>query len=192
MVDYYSILQISSNANTDEVKKAYRRLAYEYHPDVSSLPNAREKFIEINEAYEYITNKLKLEADLRKAHNIDYDETAQSVIDAWILQERERIRARARKYANMRYKNFTRTKEYKATAVLSNILSFAAFLLGLSVVIGSVYGTYSRWLQNPLFVDSQYIVSSFFVFFIGVIMTGFAIYSILKGFKLKRQSQPTN
>ena len=181
-------MQIPSNANSDEVKKAYRRLAYEYHPDVSSLPNAREKFIEVNEAYEYITNKLKLEADLRKSHTIDYDETAQSVIDAWILQERERIRARARKYAKMKYRNFTRTKEYKATAVLSNVLGFASLLLGLSVTIGSIYGTYNRWQENPIFVDGSYIASSLLVFFIGVIMTSYAIYSILKDFKLRRQN----
>ncbi|UOQ33132.1 Chaperone protein DnaJ [Candidatus Vidania fulgoroideae] len=57
MNKYYKILGISNNASPSEVKKAYRRLAMKYHPDINKEKNAEEKFKEIKEAYEKITNK---------------------------------------------------------------------------------------------------------------------------------------
>jgi len=49
--DYYEILGVGRNASDDELKSAFRKLARQYHPDVSKEPDAEEKFKEINEAY---------------------------------------------------------------------------------------------------------------------------------------------
>jgi curved DNA-binding protein len=57
--DYYSILGVPRDASTDAVKRAYRRLARKYHPDVSKEPNAEERFKEVNEAYEVLKDPQK-------------------------------------------------------------------------------------------------------------------------------------
>jgi curved DNA-binding protein len=57
--DYYKILGVERNAGEDEIKKAYRKLARKYHPDVSKEPNAKEKFQEVSEAYETLRDKEK-------------------------------------------------------------------------------------------------------------------------------------
>ncbi|MGX7583120.1 DnaJ domain-containing protein [Candidatus Vidania fulgoroideorum] len=57
MDKYYKILGLNKNASLTEVKKAYRRLAMKYHPDRNKEKDAEEKFKEIKEAYEIITNK---------------------------------------------------------------------------------------------------------------------------------------
>ncbi|KFM58071.1 DnaJ-like protein subfamily B member 4, partial [Stegodyphus mimosarum] len=57
--DYYKILGISRNATEDEIKKAYRKLALKYHPDKNKTKEAEEKFKEIAEAYEVLSDKKK-------------------------------------------------------------------------------------------------------------------------------------
>jgi curved DNA-binding protein CbpA len=57
--DYYSILHINKDASTDEIKKAYRNLAKKYHPDICKDLNAEEKFKQINEAYETLSDPTK-------------------------------------------------------------------------------------------------------------------------------------
>ena len=57
--DYYKILGVERNADEAEIKKAYRRLARKYHPDVSKEKDAEQKFKEIGEAYEVLKDPQK-------------------------------------------------------------------------------------------------------------------------------------
>ncbi|MBQ3647032.1 MAG: DnaJ domain-containing protein [Synergistaceae bacterium] len=57
--DYYKILGVSREASADEIRKAYRKLAKQYHPDVSKEKGAEEKYKEINEAYEVLKDPEK-------------------------------------------------------------------------------------------------------------------------------------
>jgi DnaJ-class molecular chaperone len=59
--DYYEVLGVSKSASSDEIKKAYRKLALEWHPDRNKSPNANEKFKEINEAYAVLSDAKKKE-----------------------------------------------------------------------------------------------------------------------------------
>lgn len=59
--DYYSILGVSKNASDSEIKKNFRKLAAKYHPDVCKDQDAEEKFKEINEAYNVLSDKEKRE-----------------------------------------------------------------------------------------------------------------------------------
>lgn len=58
--DYYEVLEVNKSASQDEVKRAYRKLARQYHPDVNKEdPNAGEKFKEVTEAYEVLSDSDK-------------------------------------------------------------------------------------------------------------------------------------
>lgn len=60
--DYYKILGVARDASQADIKKAYRKLAHKYHPDVSKEPDAEARFKEINEAYEVLGDPEKRKA----------------------------------------------------------------------------------------------------------------------------------
>ena len=57
--DYYQVLNIQKTASDDDVRKAYRTLALQFHPDKNNSPGAEEKFKEISEAYEVLSDSAK-------------------------------------------------------------------------------------------------------------------------------------
>lgn len=57
--DYYDVLGVSKNASIDEINKAYRQKAKQFHPDISTEDNAEEKFKEVQEAYENLSDDTK-------------------------------------------------------------------------------------------------------------------------------------
>ncbi|OGO65019.1 MAG: molecular chaperone DnaJ [Chloroflexi bacterium RBG_19FT_COMBO_50_10] len=66
--DYYEVLGVPRNASAEDVKSAFRKLARQYHPDVSQEPNAEERFKEINEAYAVLSEPDKRAAYDRFGH----------------------------------------------------------------------------------------------------------------------------
>ena len=59
--DYYAILGVPRDAGADDVKKAYRKMALKFHPDKNKASDAEERFKEIAEAYEVLSDKKKRE-----------------------------------------------------------------------------------------------------------------------------------
>ncbi len=66
--DYYEVLGVSQSADKSQLKKAYRKLARQFHPDVNKEPDAADKFKEINEAYEILSDDQKKAAYDRYGH----------------------------------------------------------------------------------------------------------------------------
>jgi DnaJ-class molecular chaperone len=71
--DYYGVLGVRRDADPDEIKKAYRRLARELHPDVNPDPQTQERFKEITQAYEVLSDPGK-----RQMYDLGADPFAQA------------------------------------------------------------------------------------------------------------------
>src|SRR5260221_647918 len=67
--DYYEILGVNRDASEDDVRRAFRRLARQYHPDVNRDEGASARFKEINEAYEVLSDAEKRQMYDRFGHN---------------------------------------------------------------------------------------------------------------------------
>ena len=66
--NHYKTLQVDRYASKEEIKKAYRKLVLQWHPDKNKSPDAHNKFIEINEAYLILSDN-----EAREKYNVEYD-----------------------------------------------------------------------------------------------------------------------
>jgi len=72
MKDYYKILAIDSTANAEEIKKAYRKLALQYHPDINKSVMANDIFMQINEAYRILSDEqLRHRYDINRKYGFE-------------------------------------------------------------------------------------------------------------------------
>lgn len=132
MKDYYKILEIQNNSSFDEIKQAYRKLAFKYHPDYNTSINASSLFREITEAYEILrdTNK-RVVYDSMFNKNIVTD----IVINKW----QEAAHKKADEYANMNYNSFKEMllEEFKVAA--KNSPNFGCLIILLIGFFGGVW-----------------------------------------------------
>jgi hypothetical protein len=139
--DYYEILGLPAKSTIEEIKKAYRKKARLYHPDINPAPDAKDHFILITEAYEFlIANHEKISTD-DKAYN--------QAMEDWRKYRQDRSRKRATVYARTSYGKFKSTKFYKTTRIFDGTSIIFSFIVSLMVLIYSIYG-YTFRLKHPL------------------------------------------
>ena len=122
--NYWEILGLRTNASQEEIKKAYRKKAFELHPDKNKSGHAEQQFIELTEAYEF----------LKSSKKITYQNTAS---DAWA----DKVKEEARKQARMSYEEFKRKKQIQESQELqkARILGVGFFVLLILAIFINVW-----------------------------------------------------
>ncbi|MCU0457603.1 MAG: DnaJ domain-containing protein [Bacteroidales bacterium] len=157
--DYYRVLGLRQGASDDEIRKAYRKKAMEYHPDRNPSPDAQEMFIRITEAYEYLTSH-------PHGRNISEEELRRNY-QAWVDYRRAEARKRAEAYARESYAQFRKSPIYKSTTVIDGTMVILGLILALTVIIMSVYGYHYRMKMAITMKDEPSLTLAAVTFIIG-------------------------
>lgn len=109
MTDLYGILGLTPRATSNEIKSAYRRLARKHHPDVSSSPDSAARFVNINRAYQILSDPRRRRAydggqffdsqrtfyASRQAEVVAMQRHFDRIVDEWLARERQEAAARS-------------------------------------------------------------------------------------------------
>ncbi len=162
--DYYKLLGLRQGASDDEIKKAYRRKAMEFHPDRNHSEGAHEKFVLITEAYDYLTSH-------PHGRNITEEEYRKNY-QAWVTYRQAEARRNAEKYARSSYSAFKKSELYKSTSVMDGTIVFMGLAFAIAIICFSFYGYFYRLVRAessidkpsvPLFVITQIIGFSYLI-----------------------------
>lgn len=138
--NYYQILGIGAKANPDEIKRAYRLRAKEFHPDLNAAANAAERFIQITEAYEILSDPRKRQTyDQRLAtpNRPDAREEQKRQREAAYRQWVDEAQRRGQQFAQMEYTRFYKSRFEAAEARTFLYLQFLVF--GMVMLIGTFF-----------------------------------------------------
>lgn len=140
---YYAKLGLPPDADNASVKAAYRRLAKRYHPDRSGDPNTREKFIEINQAYELLIKRdVLIQEAVRRHQNKSAD-----------LQKEMTARGardRARQHADMSFEEFAKTPIYRTAMVVNGVFDYVAIATGFVMILAPIFAYFSEMSRVAL------------------------------------------
>ncbi|MEM7162104.1 MAG: DnaJ domain-containing protein [Bacteroidota bacterium] len=133
--EQFRILGLDETASLSQIKSAYRKLAKKYHPDVSKLSNARETFIEISEAYDYLIEN-EIEPDDKEVYRTSkaFKEKKEKAYKEWYDRNAERLREQAEYKAELKYKDFKKEELFQSKLEESLVKS-AGCIISIVVAI---------------------------------------------------------
>lgn len=139
--EYYKILDLPAGSTVEEIKKAYRKKARQYHPDINHAPDAKDRFISVTEAYEFL---------LACHERIKYEEQEfNRAMEDWRKYRQHRSRKRAEVYARTSYTKFKNSKIYKSTRIFDGTTILFSFGVSILVLIYTIFG-YTFRLHHPI------------------------------------------
>ncbi len=148
MKRYYQILGLEEGASKEDIKKAYRMMAMKYHPDVNPGENARQKFLEIIEAYEYLTGVRKMEPGRGMT-----PEDLQKFYDLLKKAAEEKAKAQYRK----RVRELRKEQERKQSAEFQKAIFILIGMVVVGVATWQGYGFYKNLVidRDPMVTEVQ-------------------------------------
>ena len=187
MIDYYNILQLETNANEQEIKDAFRRLAKKFHPDKNESPDAPEEFKKVYMAYEVLSDpyKKKLYDELSASRSYEEHTPSSFNYNAGFDEWEYRAAQRANHYADMRFSQFEK-QELKGLDYYYHQVALTIGIIGLFFIGGmALYfskNIVSAYLSSR--AEAMSLIGAFFLAIFGL----FVLYYVNQMSKVFRQS----
>jgi hypothetical protein len=179
--DYYSILDLPIDSSVEEIKKAYRKKARLYHPDINHSPDAISRFISITEAYEFLlANHDKIKTD---------QQAYEKAMEDWRKYRQDRSRRRAKAYARTSYGTFKNTRFYKSTRIMDGTTIIFSFIISIIVLVFSVIGYVFR-LRHPIpGLDKPSVFAFIMLLILGLVFFVVALIYLLAYFETSKKKK---
>ena len=143
MENYYDILNLNKNATTEEIKKSYRKLAFESHPDRNKDPNANEKFLKISEAYEILKDNEKRKNYDKYFFNNDFS------LKENVEKQMRDAEHKAEEYSHMSYEKFVLNLQEEMKVLINYVPNFGCLFFLIIGFCVSVYFFIKISIDNP-------------------------------------------
>jgi curved DNA-binding protein CbpA len=154
MVNYFLILGLQTSATERDIKGAYRRLAMRYHPDKNKAQGAKERFIQVNEAYEFLSDpRLRIQHRKQLTNRVNHEDLLkrrEQIYRQWAEKQRQQARRRAAANAESSFDKFAESRIYKTAMVLSNAYNYIFFAIGLLIICAPLIKYFSSTEQELL------------------------------------------
>lgn len=173
---YYKILGLAQGASNTEIKSAYRRLAKKFHPDLNKNPGAKESFILVNEAYEFLS-RVRYSEPVRKAPAQRTRKTKEEIYKEWMHNERLKARARAAYEARKKFQEFKKSPIYRTANVIYQLYDYIGIAVGFIVCLGAVAGLYNQSFTKEG-IQIGHIVATTLMSGLGVVFIIFSVSGI--------------
>jgi len=177
--EYYDILGLPLNSSLEEIRKAYRKKARLYHPDVNQAPDAKDKFIRVTEAYDFLMANHE-KGDLS-------DQEFFRIMEEWRKYRQHRSQQRAQYYARKSFDSFKNSKYYKSTRILNTSSAIFTLAISVTVLVFTIFGYILR-LRNPIPGTEKTTIFSFIVLMlISLILVSVSIFSLRSTIKANKK-----
>lgn len=179
---YLKILELKPDSGILEIKRAFREMAKKFHPDLNDSPKAQEKFILVNEAYEFLM-KYYNQPGFRST------KPPEERYRDWVSREKAKARKRASQQAKTEFEKYRNSKLYRTANLLYSIFDYFSLGIGLLIIFAAIFGLYlQKDFQEGYTLAS--VIAGIFLILIGGLFVYFSIMSIKtrkEAFKKRRK-----
>ncbi|TRX02029.1 DnaJ domain-containing protein [Flavobacterium gawalongense] len=143
-IDYYKVLNISENATLEEIKKAFRELAKEYHPDKNKSIDASQKFRDVFEAYEILKDKITKDIFDERRRKFYNKQSAEFKNEKYTKSEtyehvKKEANKRAEYFSRMTFDDFIQSSIFMLKKATSKFALILMFLFGLFMIFFGLF-----------------------------------------------------
>ena len=177
--NYYRILDVEKNASIDQIKKAYRKKARLYHPDLNKQKNAEELFVLATEAYQFLLHHHETRLNAEQEYN--------EFLVEWIRYRQHKAREKAYGFTREKYVNFKKSRLYKSSMVLEKTILLISTSISIIIIFGAIYGYIWRIEHIGEGLDEPTVGGFIILLVTGLLFLGISVFYTIAFYQTKNR-----